>query len=344
MQHTPLPPDYHAYESFQVRTQKLQEIRNLGIDPYPYRYETNGPIRQWQEKYATKSPGTSEEAEKMETEAVNIAGRIVLFRPMGKNLFAQIKDESGTIQVMCNRDRTTVRGLSGERYAPLKFIEKKLDLGDIVGIGGFLFRTRKGELTLLCTELTLLCKTLLPLPDKHSGLTDKGILYRKRWLDLITNPETVNRFKMRSALIAGIRRYYERAGFMEVETPVLQNIYGGAEARPFTSKLNALHQMMYLRIALEISLKKLIVGGCPKVFEIGKIFRNEGIDRTHNPEFTMLESYAAYGDYIEGMSFVENLFACLAREIYGSTKIGKRSISRVKSMKSTSKHPGYVFP
>ncbi|MCY3974479.1 MAG: lysine--tRNA ligase [Simkaniaceae bacterium] len=324
MTHTLPLPDYHAHESFGIRTKKLREIRNLGIDPYPHRYDRIRSIPALHDTYAENTPGTAEEAEAGKTERVAVAGRITLFRPMGKNAFAQIKGESGLLQVMCNRDKTTVRGLASETLSPLKFIEKKLDLGDIIGARGCLFRTRKGELTLFCEELTLLCKALLPLPDKHSGLADKGIAYGKRWLDLITRQESMDRFKMRSLLLSGIRRYYEKAGFIEVETPILQNIYGGAEARPFTSELHALRQTMYLRIALEISLKKLIVGGFSKVFEIGKVFRNEGIDKTHNPEFTMLESYAAYGDYHDGMTFVENLFAGLAQEIYGSTIIGNR--------------------
>lgn len=316
-------PDYHQHESFQIRKQKLQEIREIGIDPYPHKYDPTHQMLPLQNIFEGKPVGTSEDSETGKTETARLAGRMVLFRAMGKNAFAQLQDETGRIQVMFNRDHTNVIGLpKGDQ--PLKFIEKKLDLGDIIGIEGHLFRTQKGELTLYAKKVTLLCKTLLPLPDKHSGFTDKGTRYRKRWLDLITHPESVQRLKTRSFLVSKIRRYYEDAGFMEVETPVLQNIYGGAEARPFTTQLNALNQEMFLRIAIEISLKKLIVGGLSRVFEIGKVYRNEGIDRTHNPEFTMLEAYAAYWDYNDVMIFTENLFAHLAKELYGTTEIGMR--------------------
>ncbi|MDN3509084.1 MAG: lysine--tRNA ligase [Candidatus Neptunochlamydia sp.] len=314
-------PDYHSHKSFQTRKQKLKEIRALGVDPYPHKYEPTYQMRALQDKFEGTPVGTSEEAEEGKTDHARIAGRLVLFRAMGKNAFGQIQDETKRIQVMFNRDQTKVKGLAVDEV-PIKFIEKKIDLGDIIGVEGHLFRTQKGELTIFAKEVTLLCKTLLPLPDKHSGLTDKGTRYRKRWLDLITNPESVKRLRTRSFLVSKIRKYFEEAGFMEVETPVLQNIYGGAEAQPFISELKALHQTIYLRIAIEISLKKLIVGGFSRVFEIGKVYRNEGLDRTHNPEFTMLESYAAYWDYNDVMTFTENLFAYLAKELYGTTEIG----------------------
>lgn len=318
-------PEYHGYEEFQNRSQKLKEIRKLGVEPYPHKYEPTHQMRALHDKFEESTIGGSEEAAEGKTDLVRIAGRLVLFRAMGKNAFGHIQDETGRIQIMFNRDLTKVKGLSeGGKVRPIKFIEKKIDLGDIVGVEGHLFRTQKGELTIFAKEVTLLCKTLLPLPDKHSGFTDKGTRYRKRWLDLITNPESVEKLKTRSFLVSKIRKYFEEADFMEVETPVLQNIYGGAEASPFITELNALHQTMYLRIAIEISLKKLIVGGLTRVFEIGKVYRNEGLDRTHNPEFTMLESYAAFWDYIDAMTFTENLFAYLAKELYGSTEIGMR--------------------
>lgn len=314
-------PDYHQFEAFQTRKEKLKEIREMGINPYPHKYEPTHKIVNLHAKFQDATPGLSADAESGSTDIACIAGRLVLFRPMGKNIFGQVQDDTERLQVMFNKDHTQVVGVDKD---PLKFIEKKIDLGDILGIEGHLFRTQKGELTLYAKRVTLLCKTLLPLPDKHFGIADKGVLYRKRWLDLITNRETQKRLETRSRLVSKIRKYFENHDFLEVETPVLQNIYGGAEARPFTTEINALSQQMYLRIALEIALKKLIVGGMSRVFEIGKVFRNEGIDRTHNPEFTMLESYAAYWDYNDVMVFTENLFAYLAEELFGTTVIGMR--------------------
>jgi lysyl-tRNA synthetase class 2 len=243
---------------------------------------------------------------------------------MGKNAFGHIQGDGERIQVMFNREATKLTGYQPEvaqSPTPLKFVEKKLDLGDILGIEGHLFRTGKGELTILCTECTLLCKSLLPLADKHGGLVDKEIRYRKRWLDLISNLDVQRTFRMRSRLLRQIRKYCEAQDFMEVETPILQGIYGGAEARPFLTRLNSLDQEMFLRISLEIPLKKLLVGGFDRVFEIGKVFRTEGIDRTHNPEFTLFELYAANWDYHAMMVFVENLYEQLALEIFGSTEI-----------------------
>ena len=317
-------PDYHSYEDFQKRSEKVEEIRKLGMAPYPHKYEPTHYAGDLQSKYEGQTVGTSEDGESGKSDTASIAGRIMLFRAMGKNIFLTVQDHSGRIQLMCSRDTTRVHGLPKGDLSPIKFIEKKLDLGDIIGVRGNLFRTQKGELTLFVHELTLLTKSLLPLPDKHKGLADKGTRYRKRWLDLITNKDVLDTFTMRSKLTSGIRRYFEELDFLEVETPILQNIYGGAEARPFTTHHNALSQDMYLRIAIEISLKKLIVGGMNRVFEIGKVFRNEGIDRTHNPEFTMLEAYAAYWDYNDVMACVENLFAQLAISLFGSTQIGMR--------------------
>jgi lysyl-tRNA synthetase class 2 len=292
-------PAYYQQEEFQNRLRKLEEIQQLGIDPYPHSFSPNNTAQQLQTEWLEKKAGTSEEAELAKTEKASIAGRLVLFRGMGKNAFAQLQDGTGRIQVMFNKNTTCVEGFqpSGE-ISSLKFLEKKIDLGDFLGVEGYLFHTHKGELTLFVHKVNILCKSLLPLPDKHSGLVDKGIRYRKRWLDLIANPDVVNTFVLRSRILELTRAYFHRLGFMEVETPVLQNIYGGAAAKPFVTHLHALDQEMFLRISLEIPLKKLIVGGMLKVFEIGKVFRNEGIDRTHNPEFTELEAYAAYWDYI----------------------------------------------
>ncbi len=317
-------PDYHGFDEFKTRSTKLKEIKDLGVDPYPHKFTPTSNTSSLHSKYEKQEIGHAEDATNKSTPETSVAGRLVLFRAMGKNAFGQIQDDTGRIQIMFNRDITKVLGLNSEEITHIKFIEKKMDLGDIIGVKGHLFRTQKGELTILATEATLLCKSLLPLPDKHSGLVDKGVRYRKRWLDLISNEEVIKNFKTRSQIVTIIREEFSKLDFLEVETPILQNNYGGAEARPFTTELNALSQEMYLRICLEISLKKLLIGGMSRIFEIGKVFRNEGIDKTHNPEFTMVESYAAYWDYNDVMEFTENLFATIAKKLFGSTKIGQR--------------------
>jgi lysyl-tRNA synthetase class 2 len=315
-------PAYHSLDEFQIRSKKLEELRSLGIEPYPHKYTPDHTAHNLLQSYGSKEIGHSEEATNGTTPHVKIAGRLVLFRPMGKNIFAHIQDESGRIQVMFNRDLSSLDGYTPQNDVPaLKIIEKKFDLGDILGIEGNLFHTQKGELTVLVKKATLLSKALLPLPEKHSGLADKELRYRKRWLDLISNKQVADVFVQRSKILQCIRHYLDSSGFLEVETPILQNIYGGANAKPFVTTLNALHQQMYLRIALEISLKKLMVGGMQKIYEIGKVFRNEAIDRTHNPEFTLLEAYAAYWDYNDVMHFVENLFEKVAVDLLGTTQI-----------------------
>ncbi len=319
---TSIEPAYHQHEEFQNRIHKLDEMKRLGVDPYPHHFSPTTTPGDLLKKYEGQEPGHSEEAGQGSTESVIVAGRLVLFRAMGKNAFAHIQDETGRLQIMINRDLTQVAGFTPtEELSAMKFIEKKLDLGDVIGIEGNVFRTQKGELTLFAKTLTVLCKSLLPLPEKHSGLVDKGVRYRKRWLDLISNPDVMQTFQKRSHILKLIRNYFERLGFIEVETPVLQNVYGGAQAKPFITQLNALNQDMYLRISLEIPLKKLIVGGHLKVFEIGKVFRNEGIDRTHNPEFTELEAYAAYWDYNDMMILTENLFQEIALNLLGTTQL-----------------------
>jgi len=316
-------PEYQTHEEYQNRRRKLNEIKEAGIDPYPHKFEPTTRIEQILEKYEKEEVGDSEAALLGKTPSARLGGRLILFRPMGKNAFGQLQEESSRIQILLNRDTTKVAGLSEESgLAPLKFVEKMIDLGDLIGVEGALFRTHKGELTLFVKTLTLLCKTLLPLPDKHSGLADKGVRYRKRWLDLIVHPEVAKQLKMRSSIVRFVRTFFEEQGFLEVETPVLHHIYGGAEARPFVTELHALHQTMFLRIALEISLKKLMIGGLHhRLFEMSKVFRNEGIDKTHNPEFTMLEAYAAYLDYNDLMVLVEKLFEKLALRFFNSTQI-----------------------
>ena len=325
-------PDYHSHEEFMNRSQKLEEIEALGIDPFPAAFTPSAIPGELLAQWEGKEVGHSEDGAAGTTESVRVAGRLVLFRAMGKNAFAHLQDASGRIQIMFNRDLTKFKGFEPTaEMTPLKFIEKKIDLGDILGVEGNLFRTQKGELTVFAKEVTLLCKTLLPLPDKHSGLADKGVRYRKRWLDLIANPEVVQTLTMRSHIFKIIRSYFEKQGFMEVETPVLQNVYGGAQAKPFVTTLNALNQEMFLRISLEIPLKKLLVGGLLKVFEIGKVFRNEGLDRTHNPEFTELEAYAAYWDYNAMMVLTENLFEEIALKLFGTQYLPSPRRRRLRS-------------
>ncbi|SPN74039.1 Lysine--tRNA ligase,lysyl-tRNA synthetase,Aspartyl/asparaginyl-tRNA synthetases,lysine--tRNA ligase,tRNA synthetases class II (D, K and N) [Chlamydia serpentis] len=308
--------EYLDHEDFLYRSNKLQELSALGIEPYPYHFPGVLSCEDIKKDFANQDLGNSEAAQNKFTPKVRLAGRLILFRPMGKNAFGQILDHNHTIQVMFNREFTSVNGLGKEaEITPIKFIEKKLDLGDILGIDGYLFFTHSGELTVLVEAVTLLSKSLLSLPDKHAGLSDKEIRYRKRWLDLISSRDVSSTFVKRSCIIKLIRQYMDAHGFLEVETPILQNVYGGAEARPFTTTMEALHCDMFLRISLEIALKKILVGGTPRIYEIGKVFRNEGIDRTHNPEFTMIEAYAAYMDYFEVMAFVENLVEHLVRAL-----------------------------
>lgn len=354
-------PDYHQHEEFQNRTRKLTEILHANVEPYPAKYSPTDTAQSLHDKFDSSTVGHSDDAAAGTTPQVRVAGRLVLFRSMGKNAFAHIQDESGRIQIMFNRELTQVEGFAAKEgeaeNSAYKFLEKKIDLGDIIGIEGNLFHTQKGELTIFAKEATLLCKTLLPLADKHSGLADKELRYRKRWLDLISRPEVAQLFRTRTHILHQIRSYFKENEFLEVETPILQSIYGGAEARPFKTLLNALEQEMFLRISLEIPLKKLIVGGMNRIYEMGRVFRNEGIDRNHNPEFTLLEAYASYWDYNDMMAFVEKLFEKLAIDLYGTTLVphtpseGEETIYvdmkapwKRMSMKDSIKHYGGIDP
>ncbi|MEG0036715.1 MAG: lysine--tRNA ligase [Victivallaceae bacterium] len=315
-------PSYHSQQDFLYRVDKLREIRDLGIDPYPHIYEGVQDVKKIRESFDEAIVGSSEDAFAKTTPRVTVAGRVVLFRAMGKNAFAQLLDGNVLIQVMFNREFSKVSGLALDSdVTSIKFIEKKLDLGDFIGVRGFLFRTHAGELTVLAESVELLSKSLLSLPDKHAGLVDKASRYRKRWLDLISSREVYQTFLLRSRIFGLIRRFMDERDFIEVETPIIQNSYGGAEADPFKTHVNALNVDMFLRISLEISLKKLLAGGMRRVYEIGKVFRNEGIDRTHNPEFTMMEAYGTYMDYNDMMKLMEELMEYLVRSLTGTTKI-----------------------
>ncbi len=320
--------EYEKTDDYQIRLAKLKYIQSVGVNPYPHKFLETHTFQDIIQAYEGQDIGDSEKASLGQTPEVSISGRLVLFRAMGKNAFAQLQSENFRLQVMINRDLSKVTGYtppSESQEHPqsgLKFVEKKIDLGDIVGVKGHLFFTHKGELTLFAKEVTLLCKSLLPLPDKHAGLVDKEVRYRKRWLDLISSPDVFNTFYLRSKIVQIVRKCCEEEQFLEVETPILQNIYGGANAQPFVTHLNALNkQQMYMRIALEINLKKLLVGGIPRLFEIGKVFRNEGIDRSHNPEFTMLEAYASHWDYTDMMRFQEKIFSKIALELFGTEQV-----------------------
>ena len=268
-----------------VRLECLEKLRSLGIDPYPSH---------------TDNRVSAEEAKtKPEKTQVKIAGRLVSKREMGKISFSHLKDESGKIQLAFSE-----KELGKDSY---KLFIKYFDLGDFIHVDGELFVTHKGELTVLVKNYTLLAKTLLPLPEKFHGLADVEIRYRQKYLDLIANDEAIKIAKTRSMVVREIRKYFDDQGFFEVETPILQTLYGGASAKPFKTHHNALDIPLYLRIAPELYLKRLIVGGFEKVYEIAKCFRNEGIDNNHNPEFTQVEFYWAYADYNDLMNLMEDL-------------------------------------
>lgn len=285
-----------------VRRQKLDKIRALGVEPYGQKFN-------W-DHHAADIRRDAEELEKNETH-VRIAGRIMIRRGQGKTAFCVLRDQSGDIQVYFKRDE-----LPEKEWALFKLV----DIGDILGIEGTVFTTHTGELTVRVLHFTMLSKSLRPLPEKWHGLTDKEQRYRQRYLDLIMNPEVRETFVKRAAMMAAIRKWYTDHNFLEVETPVLQPLYGGANAKPFTTHFNALDMTMYLRIAPELYLKRLLVGGYERIFEITRNFRNEGMDTRHNPEFTAIETYQAYGDIEDVIDQTEQIVAACAMASYGSMK------------------------
>jgi len=295
-------------ESFELRQEKLGRLRARGVDPYPPRFHrshtTEAAIQAFLEWEKAGASGDAPE--------VTIAGRMTALRDMGKVTFVDLRDGSGKVQVYLKSDT-----LGESTYASLR----DLDLGDFLGVRGRLFRTRAGEVTVEAADCTLLAKSLQPLPEKWHGLVDTETRYRQRYLDLIANDDVRRLFALRSAVIDAIRRFMVDRGFMEVETPVLMQEAGGAAANPFVTHHEALDRDLYLRIAMELHLKRLIVGGYDKVFEIGRIFRNEGISTKHNPEFTMMESYEAYADYNDVAAMVEELVSWVAKETLGTTLV-----------------------
>lgn len=287
------------------RLKKLEELKAQGINPYPYKYEITSTAKEIQEKYSKLKP-----EEKTEDE-VSVAGRIILFRKMGKATFMTIRQDTGDVQLYIRSNDV------GEKEYELI---KKLDLGDFVGGSGTIFKTKMGEITIYIKKFEILCKATKPLPDKYHGLQDQELKYRKRHLDLIMNKESKEILTKRMHILKHIREFLNERGFLEVETPILHTIYGGAAAKPFKTHHNTLKMDLYLRISPELYLKRLIVGGYEKVYDINKNFRNEGIDATHNPEFTMLELYQAYADYNDMMKLTEDLYEYVALKINGTTK------------------------
>ncbi len=290
------------------RRDKLQRIRQRGIDPYPPRFDRTSTAQQAVDLLLEQERSEGEGAR---TSPVSVAGRLMTSRIMGKAAFLDLRDGSGRIQLHLRRD------VLGDDYD----LVRDLDLGDFLGVQGPLFRTRTGEATVEVNQLTILSKSMHPLPEKWHGLKDVEQRYRQRYVDLISNPEIKAVFVQRSRIINSIRGYLNHRGFVEVDTPVLVPVAAGAFAKPFVTHHHTLDEQLYLRIATELYLKRLIVGGFDKVYELGKVFRNEGMDQDHNPEFTMLESYEAYADYNDVMLMVEEMVSTAALETLGTCQV-----------------------
>lgn len=296
-----------------ARLEKVAGLQKAGVNPYAYQWKSTAHAQQLQEQYADLAPGEEISVE------VAIAGRIIARRIMGKLAFFNLQDETGTIQLYLDKKRI----IETMAAVPNAFntVIKLTDTGDILGAKGTIKRTERGELSIYVNEYEILTKSLLPLPDKWHGLTDVEKRYRQRYVDLIVNPEVRQTFRRRAQITAAIRRYLDQEGFIEIETPVLQSEAGGADARPFITYHNTLEMELYLRIATELHLKRLIVGGFEKVFELGRIFRNEGVSTKHNPEFTSIEIYQAYADYYDMMELTENIIVKAAQDVLGTLKI-----------------------
>jgi len=294
-------------ELLRVRREKLDELKNRGVNPFPYRYERNTNANEILTNFEKLNDG--EES----IEEVSIAGRIMTKRGHGKASFATLQDETGRIQIYAKQD-----AVGKEKYDN---IYRKLDIGDIIGVKGKVFRTKTSEITVRVADFEILCKSLHPLPEKWHGLQDKELRYRERYVDLMVNPEVKEVFLKRSKIISLIRKFLDDKGFIEVDTPILQALQGGAAAKPFTTYHDALDLPLFMRIAPELYLKRLIVGGFDKVFEMGRVFRNEGISYKHNPEFSIIEIYQAYADYNDIMQLTENIVVSLAQAVLGTLKI-----------------------
>ena len=289
-------------EVLRIRRDKLAVLQEEGENPFDItKGDRESPAKDIVERYAD-----------FEGKLVTVAGRLMSKRVMGKMSFADLQDGTGRIQLCVKRDE-----MGEEPYKKYK----KLDIGDIVGVTGEVFTTQKGEISIRTTSVRLLSKSLRPLPEKFHGLTNQDLRYRQRYVDLIMNPEVKRTFQMRSRIMTAIRNYLDSRGYMEVETPILNTIAGGAAARPFITHHNTLDIDMYLRIAPELYLKRLVVGGFEKVYEMGRLFRNEGMDIKHNPEFTTIELYQAYSDYVDMMDLTEDMIRTVAQEVLGTTAI-----------------------
>ncbi len=292
------------------KLRKLQELEKENINPFPYTFPQTHHAQETNAKYAYLQPGEHLK------DSVSVAGRILLRRLMGKASFFHIQDQTGKIQIYLQQDQ-----LGAEKY---ELATKKTDTGDILGVEGTIFKTKTGEVTVLATKVEILSKSLIVLPEKYHGLKEIELKYRQRYVDLFVNPEVRDVFLKREKVIRAVREYFNQLGFIEVDTPVLQTVYGGANAKPFITHINAWDMKMYLSISPELFLKRLLVGGFEKVFTICKNFRNEDVDPTHNPEFTMMEAYQSYVDYTAMMEHMEKVYekACLA--VNGSTKVKQK--------------------
>ncbi|XP_004515332.1 lysine--tRNA ligase, chloroplastic/mitochondrial [Cicer arietinum] len=298
-----------------IRLKKVEELRSKGLNPYAYEWNKTHSANQLQDIY--RDLGNGEETNS-ENDHVSVAGRIVARRAFGKLAFLTLRDDSGTIQLYCDKER-----LVDGQFEQLK---AHVDIGDILGVRGTIKRTEKGELSVCALSFAILTKSLLPLPDKYHGLTDIDKRYRQRYVDMIANPEVADVFRKRAKVVSEIRRTMDSLGFVEVETPVLQGAAGGAEARPFVTYHNSLGRDLYLRIATELHLKRMLVGGFEKVYEIGRIFRNEGISTRHNPEFTTIEMYEAYSDYQSMMNMAEEIVTQCALAVHGKLTIDYQGV------------------
>jgi lysyl-tRNA synthetase class 2 len=293
-------------ELLKVRREKLDELKSKGIDPFPYQYKKTHSAAEIMNEFEKVKEGEESKEE------VSISGRVMTKRGHGKASFAHLQDETGRIQIYSKQDV-----IGKDKYD----VYRKIDIGDFLGVKGHVFRTKTGEITVRVSDFVILCKSLHPLPEKWHGLQDKELRYRERYVDLMVNPEVKEVFIKRCKIVSLIRKFLEERGFLDVETPILHVLQGGAAAKPFETYHDALDMPLFMRIAPELYLKRLIVGGFEKVFEMGRVFRNEGMSYKHNPEYTILEVYQAYADYNDIMKLCEDLIVAAAKEVMGTLKI-----------------------